>query len=484
MGEISFSQIPSNWMIPLVWAEFNSDNAVSGPSVQPMKILAIGQKLAAGTAETLKPYRITRADEGKKLFGPGSMLAETVRAVKEANGVTDLYAAAMDDDNSGTAATASLTFTGAASESGTVFLYIGDQRVKAGVASGHEPADMASAVAAAVNAGPDLPVTAQAAEGAVTLTAKHKGECGNMPVSINHYADETLPAGVSLAVTDLTGGKTNPDIDDVFAAIGETHFNFIIMPYTDGANLAALKAEMASRWGALRAIEGMAFGAFGGTFSEIGEKVSALNDPHLTIMQAHGLKSPAYRVAGAYAGITALYTSNDPAAPFRYALPGILAGAEEEQFTNEENNLLIWDGASTFSLNAAGEPVIQTAVTTYKKNDAGADDTAYQDVNTPILLGYLRYDWRNHIARKFPNWKLGDDGAKGAKVMTPKKMKAEAIAWFKTHAENGLVENVDAFKKAMIVERDASNKNRLNVMLPPDLMNQLNIVATQVAFIK
>lgn len=68
--------------------------------------------------------------------------------------------------------------------------------------------------------------------------------------------------------------------------------------------------------------------------------------------------------------------------------------------------------------------------------------------------------------------------------MTPATMKAEAVVWFKTHAENGLVENFDDFKKNLKVERNASNRNRLDVLLPPDLMNKLDVVATQIAFVR
>lgn len=484
MGDISFAQIPNNWLVPFVWCEFNSDNAVSGASVQPMKMLVVGQKLSDGSAPALTVKRVTSVEQGRALFGKGSMLARMISDVKNANKVTDLYAIAVDDAASGSAATATVTITGTAGESGTLCLYVGDYRVPVGVSKSNAAADIAQALAVAVSADGELPVTAACEAGVVTLTAKHKGECGNMPVHLNHYDGEILPAGLTVAVTDLTGGATNPDIGDVIAAIGDAHYNFIATPYTDAANLSALKTELESRWSALRAIEGVAFGALGGELSALGEKGAALNDKHLTLLNAHGLKSPLYAVAASYMATVALYASNDPAAPFRYALNGIMTGSAEEQFTDEERNLLLHDGISTFTRSVDGTAVIEQAITTYKTNSAGAADTAYQDVNVPLLLGYLRYDWRNYIARKYQNWKLGDDGATGAKVMTPATMKAEAVVWFKTHAENGLVENFDDFKKNLKVERNASNRNRLDVLLPPDLMNKLDVVATQIAFVR
>lgn len=182
------------------------------------------------------------------------------------------YAVAVDDASSGTAVTATVTITGTAGESGTLCLYVGDYRIPVGVSKSNAATDIAQALAAAVSADGELPVTAACEAGVVTLTAKHKGECGNMSVHLNHYDGETLPAGVTVAVTNLSGGATNPDIGDVIAVIGDTHYNFIAMPYTDTANLSALKTEMESRWSALRAIEGVAFGAIDGELSALGEK--------------------------------------------------------------------------------------------------------------------------------------------------------------------------------------------------------------------
>jgi phage tail sheath gpL-like len=46
----------------------------------------------------------------------------------------------------------------------------------------------------------------------------------------------------------------------------------------------------------------------------------------------------------------------------------------------------------------------------------------------------------------------------------------------------GLIENLDQFKRDLVVVRDAEDKNRINVTLVPDLVNGLGIVATQFAF--
>jgi phage tail sheath gpL-like len=90
------------------------------------------------------------------------------------------------------------------------------------------------------------------------------------------------------------------------------------------------------------------------------------------------------------------------------------------------------------------------------------------------------------VLLRFPRHKLADDGARfgsGQAVVTPKIMAAEALAWFRELEELGIVEDFAAFKVALVVERNATDPNRLDILLPPDLVNQLLVAATQVQFL-
>jgi phage tail sheath gpL-like len=48
---------------------------------------------------------------------------------------------------------------------------------------------------------------------------------------------------------------------------------------------------------------------------------------------------------------------------------------------------------------------------------------------------------------------------------------------------NGLVENLTEFKRHLLVERDPNDPNRINVLYPPDLINQLRIFAVLAQFL-
>jgi phage tail sheath gpL-like len=46
----------------------------------------------------------------------------------------------------------------------------------------------------------------------------------------------------------------------------------------------------------------------------------------------------------------------------------------------------------------------------------------------------------------------------------------------------GLVENIEAFKEHLIVERNPNDPNRVDVLYTPDLVNQLRIFAVNAQF--
>ena len=53
----------------------------------------------------------------------------------------------------------------------------------------------------------------------------------------------------------------------------------------------------------------------------------------------------------------------------------------------------------------------------------------------------------------------------------------QSIAMYGELEYQGLVEDVEAFKKNLIVERNANDKNRIDVLFTPDYVNQLNVFA-------
>lgn len=487
---ISFNEVPTNIRVPFVYVEFDPSRAVTGPALMPFKTLVIGQRLAAGTVAAGVPTRVTNAAQAATWFGAGSMLASMLAAAFANNSLTETWAIALDDNGAGVAATGTLLVGGAAG-AGTVNLYIAGRRVQVGVSAADTLAEIAANIADAITADTTLPVTA-AVNGVtaeqVDLTARHKGEVGNsLDVRLNYYDGETLPAGLTVTITALAGGTSNPDVSAVWPAIGDEQYNTLVVPYTDAANLASVEAELLNRWGPLKQNEGIAWTAANGSHAALGTLGDSRNSQHLAIMNAHGSPSPVYDWAAAIAAVDSYHTNIDPARPLQtLELKGVLAPKPIDRFTLQENNLLLYDGISTHMVDASGLVRVQRAITTYKVNAQGAEDIAYLNVNTIRTLAYLRYDFRNYILRKYPRHKLAGDGTRfgpGQAIITPKIGKAEAIARFRVWEAQGLVEGIDQFKAELICERNAADPDRLDWRLPPDLVNQFRVAGVQIQFL-
>ncbi|OFX01393.1 MAG: phage tail protein [Alphaproteobacteria bacterium RIFCSPHIGHO2_12_FULL_63_12] len=486
---ISFERIPVNLRVPGVYAEFSTANAIRGLVGIPYKILVLGQKFSAGTATAATPYRVASEAEAATLFGQGSMLHAMFIALKAVNTFTESWAIALADAGGAVAATGSITFTGTATAAGTVNVWIAGTRIQVAAAASATAAAVATAVISAINADTNLPVTAASGgAGVVNLTARNLGEVGNdIDVRVNYYDDEVTPTGLASAVVDMASGTGNPSLATAIAAMGDEWYNVIALPYTDSANLALLETELSDRWGPERPLEGHALAAKRGTQGTLGTFGDARNSPHVTVMGLPSMPSPTYRVAASLAGIVAEHGQRDPARPFTtLEMPGILGPKPLNRFTHAERNLLLYDGISTFTVDTGGVSRIERLITTYQRNAAGLPDESYLAVNSLLTLGYLRYSFRARFAQKFPRHKLASDGTNfgpGQAVITPKIAKAEAIALFMQWEAAGLVEGLAQFKDELVAERNATDPNRLDMLLPPDLVNQLIVVGAQIGFV-
>jgi phage tail sheath gpL-like len=471
---VTFNQIPNTLRTPLVFVEFDKSKAQQGPTVQPYQLLVLGQKTSAGTVAELTPKTVTSADQGA-----GALFLN--------NKATKVTVVAIDDAAGGVKATGTLTFTGPSTAAGTLYLYLAGYRLTVAVASGASASTIATNVAAAINAATRLPLTASANAAVVTVTARNAGTLGNyLDLRANHYSDELLPAGVGLSVAAMSGGSGDPDVTEFWPLLGDEHYNIWAFPWLDTANLNAAQVELADRAGPLRMIEGWAFGAKPDSHANLITFGDGRNDPYVSINGFESSPTPQYERAAAIAGAVAYYGNIDPARPFQtLPLHGVIAPRAEDRFTREERNLLLWDGIATTYVDAGGVVRIERLVTTYQENEYGSPDTSLLDVNSGLTLGYLRYDFRASFTNAYPRHKLADDGTRfgaGQAVLTPKIAKAWCIAKFRQWEQIGLVENFAQFKQDLVVERDAGDPNRLNFLLPPDLINQLRVAAVQIGF--
>ncbi len=484
MTEIAFSQIPALLRLPGAYVEF--DASLAGLAQASHKRLIIGQRLAAGTIAEGVPTRITSAQQGETYFGRGSMLANMLALVMAIDPWTETWAVALDDNGAGSAATGTVTLTGPATKAGTLNLYIGGKRVQAAVAAADSATVIGDALAAAVNADTSLPVTAANVTGTVTLTARHKGECGNdIDLRMNYYAEST-PDGVGVAIVAMSGGASNPDVSTAIAAIASEWFRWIAMPYTDTANLVALETELDARYGPMQQMGGRAFSAFKGTHAASLTFGSARNSAHVSVLGIQNSPTSPCDVAAIYCARASQALANDPARPLQtLELTGMLAPSITDRWSDTERNLALFDGISTYKVQADGSCRIEAAITQYQINDAGVDDVAYLYVNTPETLEVHRYNVRSEIGLRYPRHKLAMDSQPvkpGAPIARPKDIVATMRAVYEREVDAGIMEDFEGYAASLYVEIDAANPNRVNVVDQPNLVNQLRVFANLVQF--
>jgi phage tail sheath gpL-like len=484
---ISFNQIPSGIRVPLFYAEFDNSAAVQGGAEQVYKTLLIGNKLAAGTKPELEVQLITSAEQAAEYFGIGSVLSDMAAAYLKNNKINPLYCIAIDDNVAGALATGTITIGGTPTAAGTLSYMIGGKNVQVGVTTVDTPTTIAAALVAAITADTSLTVSAANVLGVVTLTAKNKGLHANeMDVRQNYFLGEELPAGVTSVIVAMSGGTGNPDVDEVWPVIGDDQYILMVTPWTDSQNLGKMETELDDRFGPLRQNDG--YGLYGkrDTHGNLVTFGNTRNSQFTTVMGVKGPSSP-WVVAASLAGQVSAAGSIDPARPFQtLKLVGVLAPAQSELFTLAERDILLHNGIATFNVDSGSNVLIESVITTFKENSFGSPDTSYLYLNTPLTLSYLRFDLKARITSRFPRHKLANDGtrfAPGQAVVTPLSIKAEVITKFQEWEEKALVEGFEQFKSDLIVERNNDNPNRVDILLPPDLVNQLRICGVKIQFL-
>ena len=115
---------------------------------------------------------------------------------------------------------------------------------------------------------------------------------------------------------------------------------------------------------------------------------------------------------------------------------------------------------------------IVRAISTYTKNAQGVDDVALLDITTIRTLDYVRKACRERIALRFPRDKLSS--------RTPPKVRSELLDVLYKLEELEIVEEVDANKDGLIVERDLQDVNQLNARIPADVVNGLHVFAGRI----
>lgn len=469
-ANVSFDQIPSSIRKPGKYLEFNTKLAVRTLPANAQRVIIIAQQLPSSEAP-LRPVQIYSDEEAARLCGRGSQAHLMARAAITANPYLDLSLLPVSDAGAGIAAAGSLALTGTATGPGVLSLEIGAFTVAVAVAKNDTAATAAAALIRAVDAEPDLPLSAAAGEGdqagTITLTAKNAGTLGN---AIALSFTGTAP-GLGATLTPMSNGQTDPDPSDALEAVFASDYNIYCLPWASREQLVALREHLDGVSHPLEQRGAVGVAAYTGTLDQAILLAGELNAGRISLACLPGTVSTGPEVAAAYAAVMA--SEEDPARPLNTLdLAGIVVPPVEKRLSRNQQETALKNGVTPLEVGPGGTVQIVRAVSTYTVDAQGVTDVSLLDLTTIRTLDYTRKAVRERVALRFPREKLSS--------RTAAKVRSEILDVLRKMEELEILEEVEANADGVIVERDLQDVNRLNARIPADVVNGLHIFAGRI----
>ncbi|MCX7336146.1 MAG: hypothetical protein NTV85_31975, partial [Hyphomicrobiales bacterium] len=152
---MGITRVPDNYKIPGPNTQIDPSQAGTPTSLK--WALLPGILTSAGSATPNQVVACGTNADADALFGPGSMLARMFKTFFKGVTSVPIYCLPVPEPAAGVAATGTITVTAAPTVAGTYPLYIAGQLVPIAIVSADTTATVATKIAAAITATPDLP---------------------------------------------------------------------------------------------------------------------------------------------------------------------------------------------------------------------------------------------------------------------------------------------------------------------------------------
>ena len=497
---IAFNQIPDDLRVPLFLAEVNA-----GPPVYS----SVSRMLLIGRADPDLVEPLTLINVGStdpsELFGYGTMLADMVAYARQINKMGEIYAIALPEAENSVQAEGSVTFTGTAKANGRFYLYICGEKYGIQVRQGDTAAVVASRFKECVQKGYRKfgmrfgpPVMARidgAAPTVVKLKARHAGVEGNdINVKRAWDGDPARVRGISVAVSNVTGGSGGGGIGDALAVVAAERFDWIASPYSGKPAIDTVSDFMRTRWDPFTQLDGHYITARNGTLASLTADGLQYNDPHVTILGTYQVPQPSWCIAASLCAQVA-FTKNlgrsvDTAVEIARPMQGLtLYGITPPRdslavFTPVERETLLRSGISTFTFGADDQMRCERIITTYRENGADLLDTTFLDIESVCVASYVKRYMKNAVLGLYPRHVMREDNPNGVQgVVTPDQMRATVIHAYDELAAAGIVRQEDEFAEYLRVEFDYDN-DRAGFYMPVAQAAALRVFAVNITMFK
>jgi phage tail sheath gpL-like len=416
---------------PVVTANILS--AATAQTPDERSILIVGQ-MVSGTATSGNLVEdLISESQFNDAFGRTSQIAKAGRALLKNLDISRIKpkvaAIGLVDNGSGVAATGTVAFTGAATEAGTITVYIDslkNGKYELDISVGDTATVIGDALEAAITANLDSPVTAVNTTGSVALTAVNKGTQGNtIGLKFNGAV-----AGVTTAITAFASGATDPVLTNLFDPVVDKRYTSIVYPSEWG--ITALTDFTEPRFNVDdNVLDGVGIVSKTDTYSNINTALDALNQKTLAYIPnkivadsdhegGSIFESPIVVAAqvAAYRELRLTVNANTSSVVTNgQGIGGFFFGGipyhntpfvnlpvieTNDDFTNAEALEIETSGGWLLRNNPANTVLISNeAVTTYKTDTLGNPDVTFKYVNFVDTLSIVREYVFNNLKADF-----------------------------------------------------------------------------------
>lgn len=481
------SNIPAGLTAPLMAFDLQS----GGTFQDETRMIMLGHGYTANGVEEGKIYVCNNRMDARILAGPGSMLEGMFIAARRNAPVQEIWIGRVAD--SGTAEIRTITIGSPPASGGQGTLLIAGEPVSVELAAGMSAAALATALAAAINGyynsltGVSLPFTATASTNVVTITARHKGVYATGIDTFVPTLDRVNAFAGLFTFATTTAGAGVPSVANVLAAMNDDPFEIIVSAFGDGTNADTLNSflgEVSGRWSYILQLYGHAFYPKTDTSTNLINFALARDTWHLTMIPrfaSGGFAEPDYVWVAAIVGRIAPWLGGGANGDVSRNQSGLvvegLSAPRDRDYWMEypTRNTMLKNGVSTWNVNRSGQVTIDKIITQQQTTN-GAPDTTFRDIQVPYQLTYALRKLRADLAAEHSNKAIADDNPQNLdSITTVKDIKATLFHSYKRMS--GVLENSEQSLLNMIVVRDVDNPSRVNMRIPLDVVNPLDIMA-------
>jgi len=504
-AEITLTGLAANDIVPGEYFQIDFAAGPASSGANTYAVILLGNKTSAGSAtadsviygpDTAVP--MTSEQDFISLFGPGSELHRMGRRFLAVNKTTPLYAVAVSEGGSATAATGTITLATTATGAATLRIFVGDDFVDVGIASGDTVTTIAGNAVTQINSRTQWAVTAANVAGVITLTAKQKGLRGNqIRFSAQIKAGSSIGTTVTpVASTLMSSGTVADSNTTALGTILPFRYYYIVSAAEDATQLGAISSQVATQANAIPGIRQRFIGGSIDTLANATTIATGLNASRGELVwQVSSDLTPA-ELAANHAAVVSLeeapsipklnfdFYGNDASTSSNWKVRAPLSGAAptRSQLLSALNN-----GITPITSGVGGASYLVKRITTRSLNGA-LPDYRIRDAHKVTICDRYADDAQTKFASQFRGKQVADDPKQNESAplnaVTPRVLLAAINRLTQDYYENGLLQRVGEIKANTQTARSQSAPTRLTALVPLqpiDVLDQIAMKVEQVA---